>query len=235
VKFVYPSRNDNIVLNDISFSIEPGTVLSLVGSSGSGKSTVVSLIKRFYDPIEGDILIDGVNIKELDAHWLRKNIGVVDQEPILFSGTIRENITYSKPTSTEEEINKIIKQAHCEFILEFPKGLDTIIGERGVQLSGGQKQRIAIARALLKDPKILILDEATSALDSTTEQLVQEALQQLMKNRTVVIIAHRLSTSKRSNIILVLKDGKIIEKGDHEKLMNQNGEYYQFAVKQGVK
>lgn len=232
VSFAYASRPDALVLQDVDIKLEAGKTLSLVGQSGSGKSTISRLILRFYDVTSGRVLVDGVDVKTLDPHWLRNQIGIVEQEPVLFSGSIWENIAYARPDASEEDILAAAKAANCEeFISNFPLKYDTIVGERGAQLSGGQKQRIAIARALLKNPRILILDEATSALDATTETLVQDALNRLMKNRTTLIIAHRLSTIKNSDTIIVLDHGHIVEQGTHDTLSKAGG-YYASLVKQ---
>jgi ATP-binding cassette, subfamily B (MDR/TAP), member 1 len=193
-----------------------------VGESGSGKSTVIALLERFYNPDSGTILLDRVEIKSLKISWLRSQMGLVSQEPVLFNDTIRTNIAYGKHGEiSEEELIKVAKAANAhEFISSLPQGYETTVGERGVQLSGGQKQRVAIARAILKDPTILLLDEATSALDAESERIVQDALDNAMVGRTTVIVAHRLSTIKGADIIAVLKDGAIAEKGRHEALMN---------------
>jgi ATP-binding cassette, subfamily B (MDR/TAP), member 1 len=196
--------------------------VALVGESGSGKSTVITLLERFYNPDSGTISLDGVEIKILKVSWLRSQMGLVSQEPVLFNDTIRANIGYGKHVEmSEEELIKVAKAANAhEFISSLPQGYDTTVGERGVQLSGGQKQRVAIARAILKDPMILLLDEATSALDAESERIVQDALDNVMVGRTTVIVAHRLSTIKGADIIAVLKDGAIAEKGRHEALMD---------------
>jgi ATP-binding cassette subfamily B (MDR/TAP) protein 1 len=203
-----------------------------VGESGSGKSTVISLLERFYNPDSGTISLDGLEIMSLKVDWLRDQMGLVGQEPVLFNDTIRTNIAYGKHGEvTEEELIKVAKAANAhEFISSLPQGYDTTVGERGVQLSGGQKQRVAIARAILKDPKILLLDEATSALDAESERIVQDALDNVMVGRTTVIVAHRLSTIKSADIIAVLKDGVIVEKGRHETLMNIKGGFYTSLV-----
>ena len=195
--------------------------VALVGESGSGKSTVISLIERFYDPDSGRVILDGMDIKKIRLSWLRQQMGLVSQEPILFNETIRANIAYGKQgNATEEEIMAATNAANAHsFISSLPQGYDTSVGERGVQLSGGQKQRIAIARAILKDPKILLLDEATSALDAESERVVQEALDRVMVNRTTVVVAHRLTTIKGADIVAVVKNGVIVEKGRHEALM----------------
>lgn len=228
VTFSYPQRKEITVLNGINFACKAGQTTALVGSSGAGKSTISSLLLRFYTPDSGAILFDQKNVAELELESLRKQIAIVPQEVILFGGTIRENILYGNVNATEEEVIEAAKKANAfGFIESFPDKLETLVGDRGIQLSGGQKQRIAIARAVLKDPKILILDEATSALDSESERLVQDALEKLMVGRTSFVIAHRLSTIKSADNILVLEHGKIVEQGKHEDLIaNTNGIYY---------
>jgi ABC-type multidrug transport system fused ATPase/permease subunit len=220
VSFSYPSRKDVVVLKDITFEAGKGQQVALVGPSGAGKSTISALLLRFYDPSGGRILIDGKEARDYDLTVLRGNMAIVPQEVLLFGGTIRENIGYGKPGATEEEILKAAGQANAmEFISKFPEGLETLVGERGVQLSGGQRQRIAIARAILKNPAILILDEATSSLDSENERLVQEALEKLMEGRTSFIIAHRLSTIHNADQIIVIDQGEVKEMGTHEELL----------------
>jgi len=219
VQFSYPTRNDVTVLKGISFLIKPGEKIALVGPSGSGKSTIINMLMRFYSPSGGHIKVDGKKISDYNLSDYRSNIGVVPQEVILFGGTIRENIAYGKTNAGEEEIIEAARKANAwEFIERFPEKLDTVVGDRGVKLSGGQRQRVAIARAILKDPAILILDEATSSLDAKSEQLVQEALEKLMENRTTVVIAHRLSTIRKVDSIFVIKDGSIAESGTHSQL-----------------
>ncbi len=220
VAFTYPSRKKIQVLKDVNFTASFGQKIAIVGPSGAGKSTIASLLLRFYDIDSGQILIDDKNINEYDLENLRGNMSVVPQDVILFGGTIRENIAYGKPNATEEEIILAAQQANAfQFIEGFPDKFETIVGERGIKLSGGQRQRIAIARALLKNPSILILDEATSSLDSESEKLVQEALETLMKGRTSIIIAHRLATIRSADSILVLNDGVISEQGTHKELL----------------
>lgn len=227
VKFSYPSRKEIQVLKDVSFTASFGQKIAIVGPSGVGKSTIASLLLRFYDIEGGKILIDGKNIHDYDLENLRGNMSIVPQDVILFGGTIRENIAYGKPNATDEEILLAAKQANASnFIEGFPEQFETIVGERGIKLSGGQRQRIAIARALLKNPSILILDEATSSLDSESEKLVQEALEILMEGRTSIIIAHRLSTIRSADQILVLDNGEITEQGTHQELITlENGMY----------
>lgn len=228
VSFNYPSRPDFNVLKSLSFSIESGKTLALVGSSGSGKSTIASLLLRYYEPQAGSIYIGGEKAADLALHALREKMALVPQEVLLFAGTIRENIAYGCPGADTAAIEQAAKQANAfDFISSFPDGFETRVGERGIQLSGGQRQRIAIARALLKNPKILILDEATSSLDSESEQLVQEALDKLMQGRTSVVIAHRLSTIRNADKIIVLDQGHIVESGTHDALMMIPDGFYQ--------
>ncbi len=227
VEFRYPSRQDNVVLKDISFTIKPGQQVAIVGPSGAGKTTLVSLLLKFYEPVKGKILFDGRNSSDFPLTSLRSQMAIVMQDVFLFGGTIRENIQYGKPGAGEQEIIDAAIQANAwDFIRAFPGKLDTVVGERGIQLSGGQRQRIAIARAVLKDPKILILDEATSSLDSESERLVQEALVKLMKCRTSVVIAHRLSTVRNSDWIVVLDNGSIVEQGTHNSLLSNEAGLY---------
>eukprot|EP00039_Didymoeca_costata_P017639 m.326994 g.326994 ORF g.326994 m.326994 type:complete len:684 (-) comp16564_c1_seq3:379-2430(-) len=227
VTFAYPGRDDEKVLRSFSFEIPAGKVVALCGPSGAGKSTIAGLIERFYDPTQGRVTLDGMDLKKVDPHWLRKDIiGYINQEPVLFSGSILENIRYGVPNASFEDVVRAAKEANAHtFISSFPDGYETVLGERGVTVSGGQRQRIAIARALLKDPKILILDEATSALDSESERLVQDAINRITNGRTVVVIAHRLSTIKDADIVAVLKQGEVVEQGTHNELLNMNGLY----------
>ena len=227
VAFTYPSRKEIQVLKDVSFKASFGQKIAIVGPSGAGKSTISSLLLRFYDIESGSILIDDKNIYDYDLENLRGNMSIVPQDVILFGGSIRENIAYGKPDATEEEIMNAAKQANAlNFVNGFPEKFETIVGERGIKLSGGQRQRIAIARALLKNPSILILDEATSSLDSESEKLVQEALETLMEGRTSIIIAHRLSTIRNADTILVLDNGVVAEQGTHKELIEiENGIY----------
>ncbi|KAG2600074.1 ABC transporter B family member 9-like isoform X1 [Panicum virgatum] len=232
VSFKYPSRPDVQIFSDFTLRVPSGKTVALVGESGSGKSTVISLLERFYNPDSGTISLDGVEIKSLKVNWLRDQMGLVGQEPVLFNDTIRANIAYGKHGEIiEEELIKVAKAANAhEFISSLPQGYDTTVGERGVQLSGGQKQRVAIARAILKDPRILLLDEATSALDTESERIVQDALDNAVIGRTTIIVAHRLSTIKSADIIAVLKDGVIVEKGRHDTLMNIEDGFYASLV-----
>ncbi|XP_031317972.2 ATP-binding cassette sub-family B member 10, mitochondrial [Camelus dromedarius] len=237
VHFAYPARPEVPIFQDFSLSIPSGSVTALVGPSGSGKSTAISLLLRLYDPVSGTISLDGRDIRQLNPVWLRSKIGTVSQEPILFSCSIAENIAYGADDPslvTAAQVEKVACVANAAaFIRNFPQGFNTVVGEKGVLLSGGQKQRIAIARALLKNPKILLLDEATSALDAENEYLVQQALDRLMEGRTVLIIAHRLSTIKNANMVAVLDQGKITEYGKHEELLSKpDGIYRKLMNKQ---
>ncbi|MEL7004317.1 MAG: ABC transporter transmembrane domain-containing protein [Bacteroidota bacterium] len=232
VSFSYPERNDITVLKDLNFEIKPGSKVALVGQSGAGKSTIIQLLSRFYAEFEGTIHIDGQSINQYDLGAYRINIGIVPQDVVLFGGTIRENILYGNPDANESELTDAAKKANAlEFIESFPEGFDTIVGERGVKLSGGQRQRIAIARAILKDPAILILDEATSSLDAESELMVQQALNTLMDGRTTIIIAHRLATIRQVDNIFVLKEGRIVESGNHEELEQKDNGIYQHLLR----
>ena len=219
-------QTEDNVLDDISFEIEKGKTVALVGASGGGKTTICHLIPNFYHPSKGHVYIDDIDVNKMTFESLRKNIGLVQQDVFLFNGTIKDNIRYGNYDATDEDIIKASKMANIhDYITSLEKGYDTIVGERGVKLSGGQKQRISIARVFLKNPSILILDEATSALDNVTESLIQKSLNDLAKGRTTLIVAHRLSTIKNADLIYVIEKGKIIEKGNHEELLNKNGEY----------
>ncbi|MGB1206766.1 MAG: ABC transporter ATP-binding protein [Chitinophagales bacterium] len=232
VKFAYPTRQDIRVLKNLNLKIEKGQKVALVGASGAGKSTIIQLLLRLYEVSDGDIFVNNKKITEYNISSLRRNIGIVPQEVILFGGTIEENISYGKPAATKEEIREAAQKANAlDFIEGFPEGFETVVGERGVKLSGGQRQRIAIARAILKDPCILILDEATSSLDTHSEKLVQDALDKLMQNRTTIIIAHRLATIRQVNCIYVIEQGEIIEKGTHFELSNKTDGKYQQLLK----
>jgi ATP-binding cassette subfamily B (MDR/TAP) protein 1 len=220
VDFAYPSRPDVIIFKRFSLSIQPAKSTALVGQSGSGKSTIIGLIERFYDPTSGVVEIDRKDIKAYNLRSLRQHIGLVSQEPTLFAGTIRENIVYGTEVASEEEIENAARSANAhDFISNLKDGYETRCGEQGVQLSGGQKQRIAIARAILKNPAILLLDEATSALDSQSEKVVQEALDRMLVGRTSVVVAHRLSTIQNCDMIIVLEKGAVVETGTHASLM----------------
>jgi ABC-type multidrug transport system fused ATPase/permease subunit len=235
VHFQYPQRLDVPVLSGINFSIGRNQTLAVVGGSGAGKSTLASLLLRYYEPQSGAVFFDDTNTREIDLEYLRSHIAIVPQEVMLFADTIQENIRFGRPEASTQEIEDAAKAANAlEFIQSFPEGMNTQVGDRGIQLSGGQKQRIAIARAILKNPAILILDEATSALDSESEKLVQDALDRLMTNRTAIVIAHRLSTIRKADKIIVLQEGKIMEEGNHETLIALNGAYARFVELQNL-
>ncbi|MGA7932451.1 MAG: ATP-binding cassette domain-containing protein, partial [Kovacikia sp.] len=231
VSFSY--QPDQPVLKHVSVMAMPGEAIALVGASGAGKTTLANLLPRFYDPQEGQILVDGVDIRDITLASLRRQIGIVPQETILFTGTIAQNIAFGQAEFDQQAVQEAARIANAhQFIVEFPQGYQTWVGERGVNLSGGQRQRLAIARAVLLNPRILILDEATSALDSESEALVQEALERLMQNRTVFIIAHRLATVRRSDRILVLEQGRLVEDGTHAELLDKGGRYARFYAQQ---
>ena len=233
VSFKYNNNSEN-VLNNISFTINPGQKVALVGPSGGGKTTLCNLIPRFYDVEDGEILVEGIDVRKIKLQSLRSNIGMVQQDVYLFSGTVRENILYGKPDATEQEVIDAAKAAGAyDFIMNLENGFDTYVGERGVMLSGGQKQRISIARVFLKNPPILILDEATSALDNKSEFIVQESLENLAKGRSSLTIAHRLTTVQNADLILVLTEEGIIERGTHQELMEQKGYYYNLYTQGG--
>ncbi|KAI9478125.1 MAG: P-loop containing nucleoside triphosphate hydrolase protein [Benjaminiella poitrasii] len=236
VYFNYPSRPDTVILKNLSFKVRPGMTVAFVGASGSGKSTTVQLVQRFYDVVSGQILFDGYNLRDLNVKWLRQQIGVVSQEPVLFNMSIRENLLMgAQSIVSDDSIVNACKKANCHgFISKLPQGYDTVIGDQGGMLSGGQKQRIAIARAVLKNPKILLLDEATSALDTLSERLVQSALDKASKNRTTIVIAHRLSTIMNADMIVVLDHGEIVEQGTHQELIDLQGVYTNLVKKQQV-
>ena len=231
--FSYPQRSDIEVLKGINFTLAPNQTLALVGQSGSGKSTIANLLLQFYQPSSGAIYFDERKASTFDLQQLRQQMAIVPQEVLLFSGSILENIRFGRPNASDQEVIEAAQKANAwEFISSFPEQMNTEVGDRGIQLSGGQKQRIAIARAILKNPSILILDEATSALDSSSERLVQEALEELMKGRTSIVIAHRLSTIRQADQILVLQDGQITEQGKHDELMALNGQYATYVAQQ---
>ncbi|KAG8552277.1 hypothetical protein GDO81_004465 [Engystomops pustulosus] len=233
IHFCYPTRPDIQILKGLNLKVPAGKTIALVGSSGCGKSTTIQLLQRFYDPLVGEVTVDGHDIRTLNVKWLRENIGVVSQEPILFGTTIRENIRYGRENVTDEEIIQATKEANAfDFISKLPDGLDTMVGERGAQLSGGQKQRIAIARALVRNPKILLLDEATSALDTQSESIVQNALDKARAGRTTIVIAHRLSTIRNADVIAGFNNGVVVEQGSHDDLMNKKGVYYSLVMLQ---
>ena len=231
VSFAYDGEKE--ILHNISFQAPAGSVTALVGTSGSGKTTIAGLAASFLKPDSGKIRIDEIDLKTIKLESYRSKLGVVLQDDFLFEGTIRENILFPRPEASEDELLAAVKAAHVkEFTDRFDDGLDTLIGERGIKLSGGQRQRVAIARALLADPRILILDEATSNLDTESESYIQESLTHLMKGRTTLVIAHRLSTIRRADQILVIEDGKIAEQGTHEDLIKNEGRYYQLYTYQ---
>uniref|UniRef100_A0A1B6GLK0 Mitochondrial potassium channel ATP-binding subunit n=1 Tax=Cuerna arida TaxID=1464854 RepID=A0A1B6GLK0_9HEMI len=234
VRFAYPTRPQQVVLKDFNLKLPAGKTVAIVGTSGNGKSTIAALLERFYDVDGGTVRVGGVDVRELDPSWLRgQTIGIINQEPVLFATSILENIRYGRPQATDQEVYEVARLANADqFICQFPEGYNTVLGERGVTVSGGQKQRIAIARALLKNPAILILDEATSALDTESEKVVQHALEEASRNRTVLVIAHRLSTVQHADIIVVLSAGHIVEMGNHESLIKKKGHYWNLMNQQ---
>ncbi|XP_043571583.1 ABC transporter B family member 1-like isoform X3 [Chiloscyllium plagiosum] len=232
VSFAYPTRQASQVLKEVTFAVEPGHMVALVGPSGGGKSTIVNLIERFYDPDSGRILLGGCDLQSLDPQWFRQKISTVSQEPTLFATSIKNNITYGKEVNIEEVVDAARKANAHDFIISFENGYDTIVGERGIRLSGGQKQRIAIARALVMDPVLLLLDEATSALDAESEHLVQEAIDRVMQERTVLVIAHRLSTVRNASKVIVVDHGRIVECGTHNSLLEKGGIYKKLVFHQ---
>ncbi|MBR2905857.1 MAG: ATP-binding cassette domain-containing protein, partial [Lentisphaeria bacterium] len=229
--FFHYNENEE-VLKNISLHIPAGKVAALVGESGAGKTTIAALIPRFYDVCKGEILLDGINIKEYSLEYLRRNIGIVRQSPFLFDTTIRENILFGKENATEEEMIRAAKDANIyDFIMTLPEKFDSKVGEQGILLSGGQKQRISIARVFLKNPPVLIFDEATSALDNQSEELVRESMERLCQNRTTLIIAHRLSTVKHAERLFAMKNGILVESGTHEELLQKEEGYYKLLYK----
>jgi len=233
VTFHYPSRPAQAALSDFSMSVAPGETVAIVGPSGAGKSTVFQLLLRFYDPASGRIELDGVATRDMALHDLRQHVGIVPQDAVIFSTSALENIRYGRPGASDEEAKAAAKAAFAhEFISALPEGYDTFLGERGVRLSGGQRQRIAIARAMLKNAPLLLLDEATSALDAESERMVQAALESAMKDRTTLVIAHRLATVQQADRILVLDHGRLVEQGTHAELVNLGGIYARLAALQ---
>ena len=231
IHFAYPSRPDRPALRGLSLELEAGQTVAVVGPSGAGKSTLVSLLLRLYDPDEGRVCIDGTDLRTVEASWVRRQVGVVSQEPLLFSTSVADNIRYGRPDATDAEVREAARVAHAlEFVSALPEGFETEVGERGVQLSGGQRQRVAIARALIEDPPILVFDEATSALDAESEALVKEGLEALQSGRTTLIIAHRLSTVRDADRVVVMEQGQIVEVGDHRSLMEDASGLYRRLV-----
>jgi subfamily B ATP-binding cassette protein MsbA len=231
VHFRYATGDE--VLRDVTFRLAPGEVAALVGPSGAGKTSIASLLCRFYDPISGSVRVDGCDLRGVEVHSLRRQVAVVLQDTFLFNATVRDNLTFAKPDATDDEILAATRAAFAhDFIMEMPQGYDTQIGERGVKLSGGQRQRLALARAILADPRILILDEATSSVDAEAEYLIQQALESVMQGRTALVIAHRLSTIRDADVIIALEDGVIREVGSHHELISAGGLYSQLYQRQ---
>jgi ABC-type multidrug transport system fused ATPase/permease subunit len=224
VKFAYPTRPDAVIFDDLHLTVPAGKVVAILGGSGSGKSTLIALLTRLYEPLAGRITLDGQELQALDVTWLREAVGTVTQDAVIFQGTVRENILYGKLDAPPEAVEDAARKANAhDFVVDFPDGYETVVGERGAQLSGGQKQRICIARAILKDPKVLVLDEATSALDVESEQLVQQALERLMAGRTTLVITHRLSTVKNADYVAVVEDHRIVEFGRRDEVLQIEG------------
>ena len=233
INFHYPSRPKQAALSEFSLDVKPGQTVAIVGPSGAGKSTVFQLLLRFYDPASGRIVLDGVPTRDLALHALRQRIGIVPQDAVIFSSSALENIRYGQPEASDDDVKAAAQAAFAhEFITALPDGYDTFLGERGVRLSGGQRQRIAIARAMLKNPPLLLLDEATSALDAESERMVQAALESAMRNRTTLVIAHRLATVQKADLIVVLDHGRLVEQGTHAELVAQQGVYAGLAALQ---
>ena len=229
ITFRYPAQPAAAALTDFSFSVAPGETVALVGPSGAGKTTVLQLLLRFYDPERGVIRLDGVDVAHVAPAELRRRIGIVPQDPVIFGTTAWENIRYGRPDASESDIRAAGRAAHTDFLDRLPNGYDTFLGEKGVRLSGGQRQRIAIARAILRDPAVLLLDEATSALDAESEQAVQQALAMLSRDRTTIVVAHRLATVRKANRIVVIDAGRVVATGTHDSLIQQGGIYARLA------